>query len=55
MRYNEFAEMLKSVKTAFLKARGRDPETVRELEEFLDQRVLKCRTKGIKSLRGLGL
>ncbi len=55
MRYNEFAEKLKSVKTAYLKARGKELVTVRELEEFLELRVLKCRTKGVKSLRGLGL
>lgn len=55
MKYNELAEKLKAVKAEYLKTHGKELETIRELEEFLDRRILKPRTQGLKSLRGLGL
>lgn len=55
MRYSELLDKLKVVKNDFIRVRGREPETVQELEEFISLKILKPRTKGLKSLRGLDL
>jgi hypothetical protein len=53
MRYSEFLDKLRAVKAEFVKAHGREPETVLELEEFASGRVVKPRTRGLRSLRGM--
>lgn len=56
MTYDEFAEKLRKVKADFRRRKGRDPETVRELEEFLDRALSRPKpaaARGARSLRGV--
>lgn len=56
MGYDEFSEKLRKVKEDFRKKFGKYPETVAELEIFLDRRLSKPTpraAKAAKSLRAL--
>jgi hypothetical protein len=52
MTYDEFLDKLKSTVKDFKKIRGKDP-TLQELLAFAESRVLRPRTKGLKSVRGM--
>jgi hypothetical protein len=56
MTYDDFAEKLRKVKMDFRKAHGKAPETIEELEKFLDKRLAVSSpraTKAAKSLKGM--
>jgi hypothetical protein len=53
MLYKEFAEKLEAVKAAFAKEEGRDPVTMSELEAFVQKKVPKTKSRGLRSLKGL--
>jgi hypothetical protein len=53
MGYDEFSEKLRKVKIEYELATGKPLDTISELEIFLDRKLLKPRTKGLKSLKGL--
>jgi hypothetical protein len=52
MKYDEFLAKLRSTMVEFKKIRGKNP-TLDELIAFTEARVIKPRTKGLKSVRGL--
>jgi hypothetical protein len=52
MKYDEFLAKLRQTQAEFKKARGKDP-TLEELIAFTEARVIKPRTRGLKSVRGL--
>ncbi len=52
MKYDEFLTKLRSTVADFRKARGKEP-SVQELIAFTEGRVIKPRSKGLRSLRGL--
>ena len=52
MKYDEFLTKLLQTSAEFKKARGKSP-TLEELIAFTEARVIKPRTKGLKSIRGL--
>jgi len=54
MKYDQFLEKLRSVKSDFRKIKNREPRTIEEIELFVESRILKPRTSGLKSLKGLG-
>ena len=56
MNYDDFYERLQKVKADFKKSKGKDLETIHELDTFLDRRLAGSTSKaskGAKSLRGL--
>ncbi len=54
MKYDEFLTKLRQTVAEFRQARGKEP-TVQALAAFVEARVLKPRSKGLRSLKGLGL
>ena len=53
MGYDEFYEKLRKLKIEYKLATNEDLELVRDLEMFLDRKLLKPKSKGLKSLKGL--
>jgi hypothetical protein len=56
LTYDAFAEKLRKVKEDFRKSTGKYPETIAELDKFLDRRLIKPKPgtqKAAKSLRML--
>jgi len=54
MGYTSFLEKLRAVKSDFRKIKNREAKTIEELELFVESRILKPRTRGLKSLKGFG-
>ena len=52
MKYDEFLSKLRHTISEFKQARGHEP-TLSELMAFTESRVIKPRTKGLKTVRGL--
>lgn len=52
MVYKEFAEKLAAVKEAFLKETGAPAASLQELESFVASKIVKPRTRGLRSLKG---
>jgi hypothetical protein len=52
MKYDEFLTKLRQTVAEFKKVRGKDP-TLEELIAFTEARVIRPRTKGLKSVRGI--
>jgi hypothetical protein len=52
MKYDEFLAKLRQTKAEFKKIRGKDP-TLEELIAYVEARVIKPRTRGLKSVRGM--
>ena len=52
MKYDKFLTKLRQVTAEFKKINKRDP-TLEELAAFVEARVIKPRTKGLRSLGGL--
>ena len=52
MKYDEFLTKMRQTIGEFKKARGKNP-TLEELIAFTEARVIKPRTKGLKSVRGM--
>lgn len=55
MGYDEFADKLTKIRAEFRRLKGRELETVEELERYLSERLIKRRSRGLKSLKGLSL
>ena len=53
MGYDEFSTKLENVLIEFKRQKGRTLETVTELQEFLSEKLVKRRSKGLKSLKGM--
>lgn len=53
MRFDEFSEKLRTIKSEYLKLHGKPLETIRDLEILLDKRIVKPKKTGLKSLKGL--
>ena len=53
MTYDEFADKLRQIKAEFLRANGRPMETLQELDAAVARRLVKPKTRGLKSLKGI--
>jgi hypothetical protein len=51
--YNEFAKQLERIKSDFKKENGRDIETIKDLTDFVEKRLLIPKSGGIRSLKGI--
>lgn len=52
--YDEFSDKLQKLKAEFRQSRGKELETVQELEKYLDARLAKRpKSRGARSLRGI--
>ena len=53
MTYDEFSDKLRKVKIEYEKKFHKPLASINELELFLDSKLLKPKSKAVKSLRGL--
>ncbi len=53
MTYDEFSDMLCKIKRLYKEAKNEDLVTVDQLDEFLLVRLLKKRSNGAKTLKGI--
>jgi hypothetical protein len=53
MHFDEFLERLRKLKIEYKLNTGKDLNTVEELEQYLDRRLVKRNTRNLKSLKGL--
>ncbi len=56
MKYDEFFDKLKQYKAEFLSARGKEMDTIAELDAFLHERKYgRKKDRALKSLKGMNL
>lgn len=55
MGFDEFSTKLRIIKAEYLKIYNQELKTLDELEKFLDRKLIKSRSKSLKSLKGLNL
>ena len=55
MTYDEFENKLRDVKEEFKRAKGCELSTIAQLEEYMLERKSRYMSRGLKSLKGLGL
>lgn len=53
MTYDEFASKLDKTLVEFKRANGRDMTTIQELKVFLDRRLQKPKSKGLRKIGNL--
>lgn len=54
MTFDEFGDKLNKILTDFRRTHGRDMETISELRQYLDRRLVKkSKSKALRSLRGI--
>jgi len=54
MQFDEFLTKFRKTIIEFKSVRGKDP-TLEELLAYVEGKILKPRTRGLKSLKGMGL
>jgi hypothetical protein len=55
MKFDEFVTKLKEIKEDYYKTRGKELETIQELEEYIARKKLRVAgRRHLKSLKGLG-
>lgn len=53
MTFDDFSDRLENIKKEFASAKGKELETIKELENYLIERMASSRQRGLKSLKGL--